>query len=140
MIYIDPPYNRGTDSIYKDNFSQSMTDYVDNSGQVDDEGNRLVQNTESNGRLHTDWLNMMYPRLKLAKDILTDDGVIFISINDCEVANLKKICDEIFGRAHHLGTLVWKARVKPINIGKVKYKPQKEIEYILEQYIKRLSE
>ena len=99
MIYIDPPYNRGTDSIYKDNFSQSMTDYVDNSGQVDDEGNRLVQNTESNGRLHTDWLNMMYPRLKLAKDILTDDGVIFISINDCEVANLKKICDEIFGRA-----------------------------------------
>lgn len=131
MIYIDPPYNRGTDSIYKDNFSQSMTDYVDNSGQVDDEGNRLVQNTESNGRLHTDWLNMMYPRLKLAKDILTDDGVIFISINDCEVANLKKICDEIFGRVHHLGTLVWKARVKPINIGKVKYKPQKEIEYIL---------
>lgn len=97
IIYIDPPYNTGNDFIYEDDFSQKAADYADNSGQTDEEGNRLVQNSESNGRFHTDWLNMMYPRLRIAKDLLSDDGVIFISIDDNEQANLKKICDEVFG-------------------------------------------
>lgn len=97
MIYIDPPYNTGSDFIYHDDFSESTGEYLSQSGQFDEEGNRLVANTESNGRFHTDWLNMIYPRLKLAKDLLSDDGVIFISIDDNEVVNLKKICDEIFG-------------------------------------------
>lgn len=97
MIYIDPPYNTGNDFVYEDDFAENTDEYLANSGQFDDEGNRLVQNTESNGRFHTDWLNMIYPRLKLAKDLLSDDGVIFISIDDNEQENLKKICDEVFG-------------------------------------------
>ena len=97
MIYIDPPYNTGNDFVYADDFSQSAEEYLENSGQFDDEGNRLVQNTERNGRFHTDWLNMIYPRLKLAKDLLSDDGVIFISIDDNEVENLKS-CNEILGK------------------------------------------
>lgn len=97
MIYIDPPYNTGNDFVYEDDFKQSAGEYIGNSGQLDEEGNRLVANTESNGRFHTDWLNMIYPRLKLAKDLLSEDGVIFISIDDNEVDNLRKICDEIFG-------------------------------------------
>lgn len=98
IIYIDPPYNTGTDSfVYDDNFAQSTDEYIENSGQFDDDGNRMVQNPESNGRFHTDWLNMMFTRLRLAKDLLSDDGVIFISIDDNEVANLSKMCDEIFG-------------------------------------------
>lgn len=97
MIYIDPPYNTGNDFIYEDDFSQETGEYLGNSGQYDEEGNRLVQNTESNGRFHTDWLNMLYPRLRLAKDLLSEDGVIFISIDDNEQENLKKICDEVFG-------------------------------------------
>ena len=105
MIYIDPPYNTGNDFIYKDNRIQKAADYADKSGQKDEEGNRLVQNTESNGRFHTDWLNMMYPRLKLAKDLLTDDGVIFISIDDHESSNLKKICDEVFGESNFVADL-----------------------------------
>lgn len=105
MIYIDPPYNTGNDFIYEDDFSQKTADYVENSGQIDDEGNRLVQNTESNGRFHTDWLNMMYPRLKIAKDFLADNGLIFISIDDNEVDNLRKICDEIFGNRNFLALL-----------------------------------
>ena len=97
MIYIDPPYNTGNDFVYRDEFKQNASEYKDNSGQYDDDGNQMVTNTESNGRFHTDWLNMMYPRLKLAKDLLSEDGVIFISIDDNEVDNLRKICDEIFG-------------------------------------------
>lgn len=98
IIYIDPPYNTGTDSfVYDDDFTQSTDEYIENSGQFDDDGNRMVQNPESNGRFHTDWLNMMFTRLRLAKDLLSDDGVIFISIDDNEVANLSKMCDEIFG-------------------------------------------
>lgn len=97
MIYIDPPYNTGNDFVYEDDFAQSTEDYLDNSGQFDDEGNRLVKNLDSNGRFHTDWLNMIYPRLKLAKDLLTEDGVIFLSVDDNEVDNLLKICAEIFG-------------------------------------------
>ena len=97
LIYIDPPYNTGSDFIYEDDFSLETGEYLGNSGQFDEEGNRLVQNTESNGRFHTDWLNMLYPRLRIAKDLLAEDGVIFISIDDNEVTNLSKICDEIFG-------------------------------------------
>ena len=97
MIYIDPPYNTGNDFVYNDDFKQKAEEYLENSGQYDEYGNQMVQNTESNGRFHTDWLNMMYPRLKLAKDLLADDGVIFISIDDNEVDNLKKTSDMIFG-------------------------------------------
>ena len=107
MIYIDPPYNRGNDFIYKDNFVQDINTYKENSGQYDNEGNRLMQNTDTNGRFHTDWLNMMYPRLKLARDLLTDDGIIFISIDDKEQANLKKICDEIFDENNYINQFTW---------------------------------
>ncbi|MEQ8235202.1 MAG: site-specific DNA-methyltransferase [Syntrophomonadaceae bacterium] len=107
MIYIDPPYNTGNDFIYEDDFAQNTNEYLSNSGQFDEEGNRLVQNMESNGRFHTDWLNMMYPRLRLAKDLLSDDGVIFISIDDGEIDNLRKICDEIFGSSNFVATLVY---------------------------------
>ncbi len=107
MIYIDPPYNTGNDFVYNDDFSESAEEYLDRSEQYDDEGNRLVQNTESNGRFHTDWLNMIYPRLKLAKDLLSDDGVIFISIDDNEQENLKKVCDEIFGAVNYLNHFAW---------------------------------
>ena len=97
MIYIDPPYNTGSDFVYEDDFSKSAEDYLANSGQYDEDGNRLVQNSENNGRFHTDWLNMIYPRLKIAKDFLSNDGAIFVSIDDNEVENLRKIMDEIFG-------------------------------------------
>ena len=115
MIYIDPPYNTGKDFIYKDNRTQKVADYVDNSGQKDEEGNRLVQNTESNGRFHTDWLNMMFPRLKLAKDLLSDDGVIFISIDDNEIDNLKNICNEIFGHINLVAEIPWQSRASVQN-------------------------
>lgn len=107
MIYIDPPYNTGNDFVYEDDFAQSTDEYLANSGQFDDEGNRLVKNLDSNGRFHTDWLNMIYPRIKLAKDLLTDDGIIFVSINDKEVNTLRSICSEIFGGSNFLATLVW---------------------------------
>ena len=107
MIYIDPPYNTGSDFVYEDDFAESADEYLANSGQFDTEGNRLVQNTESNGRFHTDWLNMIYPRIKIAKDLLTDDGIIFISIDDAEVENLRKICDEIFGEQNFVACLVY---------------------------------
>lgn len=110
MIYIDPPYNTGHDFVYEDHFAQSADEYLANSGQFDDEGNRLVANTESNGRFHTDWLNMMYPRLRIARDLLTDDGVIFISIDDKEASNLKKICDEIFGETNFRSDISWQKR------------------------------
>ena len=108
MIYIDPPYNTGNDFVYEDDFAQSADEYMENSGQYDEEGNRLVTNTESNGRFHTDWLNMIYTRLKLAKDILSDDGVIFISIDDNEVDNLRKCCDEIYGNQNFIAHIIHK--------------------------------
>lgn len=108
MIYIDPPYNTGNDFVYEDDFSQVSSEYLTSSGQLDSLGNRLVQNTESNGRFHTDWLNMMYPRLKLSRDFLSDDGVIFISIDENEVENLKKIANEIFGEINFAGEIIWK--------------------------------
>lgn len=110
MIYIDPPYNTGNDFVYEDDFSQKAEDYIANSGQTDEEGNRLVANTESNGRFHTDWLNMIYPRLKLARDLLSDDGVIFINMDENELVNLYKLCYEIFGEQNDLGTIVWDKR------------------------------
>ncbi len=118
MIYIDPPYNTGNDFVYNDDFAQSADDYIANSGQEDEEGNRLVANTESNGRFHTDWLNMIYPRLKVAKDLLSEDGVIFISIDDNEQKNLKNICDEIFGGQNFIAQLVWERAYAPKNDAK----------------------
>ena len=108
MIYIDPPYNTGNDFVYEDDFAQSVDEYTQISGQLDEEGNRLVKNLDSNGRFHTDWLNMIYPRLKLAKDLLSDDGVIFISIDDNEVDNLRKCCDEIFGDQNFIAHIIHK--------------------------------
>ena len=107
MIYIDPPYNTGNDFVYEDDFAQSSEEYLANSGQFDEQGNRMFTNAESNGRFHTDWLNMIYPRLKVARDLLTDDGVIFISIDDNEVENLRKVCDEVFGEQNFVADLVW---------------------------------
>ena len=117
MIYIDPPYNTGNDFIYEDDFAQETEVYLNNSGQFDSEGNRLVQNTESNGRFHTDWLNMLYPRLRIAKDFLADDGVIFISIDDNEMSSLRKICDEVFGNSNFIGSILWKKKTNGNNMG-----------------------
>jgi adenine-specific DNA-methyltransferase len=108
MIYIDPPYNTGKDFVYKDNFRDNIKNYMQITGQVDSEGNRLSTNSETNGRYHSDWLNMMYPRLKLARNLLRDDGVIAISIDEKEVYNLKKVCDEVFGEENFAGEIIWK--------------------------------
>ncbi|MBC2769495.1 site-specific DNA-methyltransferase [Pusillimonas minor] len=110
MIYIDPPYNTGTDFIYEDDFAQETEEYLRSSNQKDDEGNRLSANTSANGRFHSDWLTMMLPRLRLARHLLRDDGVIFISIDDSEAANLKLLCDEIFGAQNFYCSFVWKRR------------------------------
>lgn len=110
MIYIDPPYNTGGDFVYKDNFYDNIQNYKEVTGQVDGEGNKIDTNTESNGRFHTDWLNMMYPRLRLARNLLTNDGVIFISMDDNEQVNLRALCDEIFGESNFLGIFIWKKR------------------------------
>ena len=122
MIYIDPPYNTGNDFVYNDDFRTKNLEFREKSGNFDEEGNLLVdnytRNTESNGRFHTDWLNMMYPRLKLARDLLSDDGVIFISIDDYEQENLKKITDEIFGSCNFIGQIVWERSYAPINMVK----------------------
>ena len=109
MIYIDPPYNTGNDFVYNDDFATSADEYLQNSKSYDEDGNRMVQNLESNGRFHSDWLSMMYPRLKLAKDLLTEDGVVFVSMADNEIANLLKICEEIFGK-HNIEIFVWKKK------------------------------
>ena len=118
MIYIDPPYNTGNDFVYEDDFAQSSEEYLANSGQFDEQGNRMFTNAESNGRFHTDWLNMIYPRLKVARDLLTDDGVIFISIDDNEVENLRKVCDEVFGEQNFVATLIWERAFAPKNDAK----------------------
>ncbi|MEG1353323.1 MAG: site-specific DNA-methyltransferase, partial [Oscillospiraceae bacterium] len=106
MIYIDPPYNTGGDFVYPDDFSDNIENYKKITGQVDSDGKRLGTNAETSGRYHTDWLNMMYPRLRLARNLLTNDGVIFISIDDNEVDNLKKICNEVFGIDNFIGTFI----------------------------------
>lgn len=113
MIYIDPPYNTGNDFVYNDEFAQGKSEFEQNSGLFDEEGNQtidpMLRNTESNGRFHTDWLNMIYPRLKVARDLLAEDGVIFISIDDNEQGNLKKLCDEVFGEDNFIASLIWAA-------------------------------
>ncbi len=117
MIYIDPPYNTGNDFVYEDDFSQTSGEFRDKSGMFDEDGNMILQNyevnSESNGRFHTDWLNMIYPRLKVARDLLTEDGVIFISIDDNEVENLRKVCDEVFGERNHIASIIWQRRTSP---------------------------
>ena len=110
MIYIDPPYNTGSDFIYQDDFSEENDEYLERSQQRNDVGHRLVANTESNGRFHSDWLSMMYPRLKLARNLMREDGVIFISIDDKEQANLKRLCDEVFGEANFVAEFIWKKK------------------------------
>jgi adenine-specific DNA-methyltransferase len=118
MIYIDPPYNTGKDFVYKDNFRDNIKNYMQITGQVDSEGNKLSTNSETSGRYHSDWLNMMYPRLKLARNLLKDDGVIFISIDDNEVANLRKLCDEIFGEDNYIQEIIWEKKFSPQNDAK----------------------
>ena len=118
MIYIDPPYNTGKDFVYKDNFRANIENYKKVTGQVSEEGTKLTTNTDTDGRYHSNWLNMMYPRLKLARNLLTDDGVIFISIDDNEQANLKKLCDEIFGEENFIAQIVWERAYAPVNLKK----------------------
>jgi len=118
MIYIDPPYNTGKDFVYKDNFHQSQEDWKEQTTLVDEENNRLAVNPDSNGRFHSDWCTMMYPRLRLAKNLLRDDGVIFISIDDGEYDNLKKLSDEVFGEMNYVGTIIWERAFSPKNDAK----------------------
>ena len=118
MIYIDPPYNTGKDFVYKDNFKDNIENYKKVTGQVSEEGTKLTTNTDTDGRYHSNWLNMMYPRLKLSRNLLTDDGVIFISIDDNEQANLKKLCDEIFGEENFIAQIVWERAYAPVNLKK----------------------
>ena len=120
MIYIDPPYNTGNDFVYNDDFAQGKTEFEQRSGLFDEEGHQTIdpmqRNTEANGRFHTDWLNMIYPRLKVARDLLSDDGVIFISIDDNEVVNLKKVCDEIYGEQNFIDIFNWAKTETPENL------------------------
>ena len=117
MIYIDPPYNTGNDFVYRDDFKDGIKNYLEMTGQLDSEGKKMGTNSSAAGRYHTNWLNMMYPRLKLARNLLRDDGVIFISIDDDELANLNKICNEIYGEENHLGTILWKKKTNGNNVG-----------------------
>jgi adenine-specific DNA-methyltransferase len=130
LIYIDPPYNTGNDFVYPDNFQDNIKNYLQRTGQVEG-GVRNTSNPDTSGRFHTDWLNMMYPRLKLARNLLREDGVIFISIHRTELSNLITICNDIFGEENQIATLTWKARVKPVNIGEAKYRPQCESEFVV---------
>ena len=115
MIYIDPPYNTGNDFIYNDDFKVSNEEYAEESGKYDEDGNRMFKNTDSNGRFHSDWCSMMYSRLLVAKNLLKEDGVIFISIDDNEVENLKKICNEIFGEVNFRNQILVRRRIKSLN-------------------------
>lgn len=117
MIYIDPPYNTGKDFVYKDNYTDNLGNYLAITGQTDEAGKKLGTNSDTDGRYHSNWLNMMYPRLKLARNLLKDDGVIFTSIDDNEVQNLRKICDEIFGEENFVGNIVWKKKTNGNNMG-----------------------
>ena len=118
MIYIDPPYNTGNDFVYEDDFAEDTDSYLGRSGQYDEQGNQLVQNTDSNGRFHTDWLNMIYPRLRVAKDLLSEAGIIFISIDEHESHNMRKMCDEIFGIDNFISQIVWEKRYTRSNNAK----------------------
>ena len=118
MIYIDPPYNTGNDFIYIDDFAQNIDEYEEAKGSFDEEGNRLFKNTDTNGRFHSDWCSMIYPRLVLARNLLADDGVIFISIDDNEQENLKKICDEVFGEKNFIAQVIWERAYAPVKLKK----------------------
>ena len=118
LIYIDPPYNTGHDFIYDDDFAETHAEYAASSGEFDEEGGRLVANPESNGRFHSDWCSMMYPRLLLARDLLSPDGAIFISIDDGEAANLQKVCEEVFGAQCFVGNISWQRTYSPRNDAK----------------------
>lgn len=131
MIYIDPPYNTGKDFVYPDNYKEGLASYLEFTKQVDEGGKRVSTNSDTDGRYHSNWLNMIYPRLKLARNLLSNDGIIFLSIGDDEVDNLKKVCNEIFGESRFIAQFVWKSRAKPTNAGDSKYRPQKVAEYIL---------
>lgn len=118
MIYIDPPYNTGSDFVYNDDFKENLDQYNEDNADYDEEGGKLIKNIESNGRFHSDWCSMIYPRLKLARNLLTDDGVIFISIDDNEQENLKKICDEVFGEGNFIAQVIWERAFAPVNLKK----------------------
>lgn len=139
MIYIDPPYNTGGDFVYDDDFVQNTAEYLANSGQYDDIGNKLVTNTESNGRFHTDWLNMMYPRLKIAKDLLTDDGVIFAHIDDNEVENLGKLCNDVFGEDNFINIITVKTKIGGVS-GSSEGKSLKDVTEFIWVYAKNKNE
>ena len=131
MIYIDPPYNTGNDFIYADDFMRSQEEENEQMGMYDEDENRLFKNTDTNGRFHSDWCSMIYSRLMLARNLLTDDGVILVSIGDREVKNLQAILDEVFGANNQVCCFVWKSRAKPTNAGNARFRPQKVAEYIL---------
>lgn len=131
VIYIDPPYNTGSDFIYDDDFSESAADFLLKSNQADSTGARLVANTEANGRFHSDWLSMMCPRLRLAKSFLQDDGVILVSIGDRELSNLIQMMSEIYGESSQVGIFTWKSRAKPTNAGNAKFRVQRVAEYVV---------
>ena len=131
MIYIDPPYNTGSDFIYRDDFTIGREEWKVESGEVDEDGERLFKNTDTNGRFHSDWCSMIYPRLLLARNLLADDGVIFVSIDEHEHASLKQILDEVFGAANYFGDLTWESTTQPINAGAAKFGLQKKTEPIL---------
>lgn len=135
MIYIDPPYNTGNDFVYEDDFAEDTNSYMARSGQYDEQGNQLVQNTDSNGRFHTDWLNMIYPRLRVAKDLLSEDGVIFISIDDNEVHNLKKICDEIFGETNYVAQLAVQLNPRGRNLDRYVAKTHEAVLIYVKDYL-----
>lgn len=139
MIYLDPPYNTGNDFVYPDDYHDSLENYKKITGQVDSEGNRLSTNTEASGRYHTDWLNMMYPRLRLARNVLTDDGVIFISIDDNEVHNLRKICDEVFGEENFINIITVKTKIAGVS-GSSEGKSLKDATEFILVYAKNKSE
>lgn len=130
VIYIDPPYNTGNDFIYNDDFAQPLDEYLKLTGQIDTTGNSLVSNKKADGRFHSKWMSMMFPRLMLGMSLLDEDGLMFISIDENEVCNLRKICDELFGSENNLGTLTWIRRTKPINSGDAKYQLQQKVEYV----------
>ena len=132
MIYIDPPYNTGNDFVYKDNFKDNIKNYKEITGQVDNEGRSLTNNPETNGRYHTDWLNMMFPRLKTARNLLSDDGVLFVSIDDNEVHNLRKLCDEVFGDENFVNQISIKSKPSSgASGGGEDIKLKKNIEYLV---------
>ena len=131
MIYIDPPYNTGNDFVYHDDFHRTQKEEDEAAGVINEEGERMVKNTESNGKFHSDWCSMIYSRLLISRNLLTNDGIIIVSIGEKEISNLLAIMDEVFGSSNQVCVFVWKSRAKPTNAGNAKYRPQKVSEYVL---------